>query len=452
MDLINKMYTTAEIDYKSFNDEEQSFVAWASKPVLDRDNELIKADAWDIKNYETNNVICWAHDYSKPPVGSSLWTKVQKDGLQFKPSFAGTEMGKELYQLYKDKVLKAFSVGFVPKEGGFIEGTKAGEPKRTYTDVELLEISCVTIPSCPEALVAAYDSGEIKTKGLQDAVEFAIGKDAEVVTKPETTENYHRIPVNQCKITATIDISKEKGIKALYCGNEKKVATYLFDKDKWTMAEAKKWVAGHDAGKAVMYKCECIECGHKIESEKHCKDIKCEKCGAQMRRVERPGPGQASFDSDGKYLTLGDVLEYHEKLSTDDSARYIDVKEEVFLRDALSRRYVSLEGEWHSPEIDTEWKEGRRFSAKTLSLMRIAYDALGSLLETPEEIVTDDVDKDIEVKDTDDLDLDKESESDEITPELAKWLLDQDDEEKKAAADEKVTFADKLLAAQGKFV
>lgn len=40
------------------------------------------------------------------------------------------------------------------------------------------------------------------------------------------------------------------------------------------------------------YACECIECGHKMESEKHCKDIKCPKCGGTMRREDRPGPGQ----------------------------------------------------------------------------------------------------------------------------------------------------------------
>jgi len=71
---------------------------------------------------------------------------------------------------------------------------------------------------------------------------ISIGKD-NLVTKPETTEEYHRIPVNDCTITATIDIDKEKGIKALYCGDDKKVATYLFDKEQWSMAEAKAWVA-----------------------------------------------------------------------------------------------------------------------------------------------------------------------------------------------------------------
>jgi len=40
------------------------------------------------------------------------------------------------------------------------------------------------------------------------------------------------------------------------------------------------------------FDCECIECGYKIKSEKHCADFKCPECGAQMRRAERPGPGQ----------------------------------------------------------------------------------------------------------------------------------------------------------------
>lgn len=43
---------------------------------------------------------------------------------------------------------------------------------------------------------------------------------------------------------------------------------------------------------ATKYNCECIKCGHKITTEKHCNDIKCSKCGGQMRRVERPGPGR----------------------------------------------------------------------------------------------------------------------------------------------------------------
>jgi HK97 family phage prohead protease len=271
---------------------------------------------------------------------------------------------------------------------------------------------------------------------------------------PETTEQYHRIPVKERKPDdkiRTIVISTSKGIKALYSINRKIVLTYLFDKTRWTMAEAKEWVNNHkennmgkfytratldkdkmvavasqeiedregevlsidgwdlknykknpvlmwshntqeppigvadkikvgeyNGKKALMfspifhditemaraikrmfeegilstfsvgflpkdqdgnkyikqelleisavpipalpqaqiitrakkagikeeivkdilkenkqpYQCECIECGHKMESEKHCQEIKCPKCGGEMRRAERPGSGK----------------------------------------------------------------------------------------------------------------------------------------------------------------
>jgi len=40
------------------------------------------------------------------------------------------------------------------------------------------------------------------------------------------------------------------------------------------------------------YNCSCVDCGHKMKSDKHCNTIKCPKCGGEMRRQERPGPGR----------------------------------------------------------------------------------------------------------------------------------------------------------------
>lgn len=72
---------------------------------------------------------------------------------------------------------------------------------------------------------------------------------------PEVTENYVRIPVpgrSGYKIKATITISAGQGIKALIGtppgspGAGTKVVTYLFDRSKWSMAEAQKWVREHE--------------------------------------------------------------------------------------------------------------------------------------------------------------------------------------------------------------
>ena len=51
---------------------------------------------------------------------------------------------------------------------------------------------------------------------------------------------------------------------------------------------------------ATEYNCSCIDCGHEMTSEAHCNTLKCPKCGGQMRRAERPGPGQASQNNDVK--------------------------------------------------------------------------------------------------------------------------------------------------------
>lgn len=40
------------------------------------------------------------------------------------------------------------------------------------------------------------------------------------------------------------------------------------------------------------YTCECIECGHTIETDEHCNTLSCPECDGDMRRAERPGPGR----------------------------------------------------------------------------------------------------------------------------------------------------------------
>ncbi|MGV9141479.1 MAG: hypothetical protein ACOC1X_00925 [Promethearchaeota archaeon] len=46
------------------------------------------------------------------------------------------------------------------------------------------------------------------------------------------------------------------------------------------------------------YKCECLDCGHIMETEEHCRDIECPECGGEMRRVDRPGGGYSLQDEE----------------------------------------------------------------------------------------------------------------------------------------------------------
>lgn len=63
---------------------------------------------------------------------------------------------------------------------------------------------------------------------------------------PETTENYHRVPVARKKKGNELrTITVSKGIKALYDIKRKIIVTYLFDVNNYTMKKAKKWVEKH---------------------------------------------------------------------------------------------------------------------------------------------------------------------------------------------------------------
>lgn len=214
-------------EVKDASGEERSITALVSTNAIDRDEEVLEPQGWRLKNYRKNPVVLFAHRYNEPPVAKSVWIKRDEKGLLAKMNFAETAFADEIYQMYEGKFMRAFSVGFVPikYQDYDEEERKAGQPKRRYTEQELLEYSCVPVPANPEAVVQAMEKGLIKTKTLKDA--FGI-------IEKEVTEKI----------------------------------------------------------KAEKYKCECIKCGYKLESEKHCKDIKCPKCGGTMRRVERPGPGQ----------------------------------------------------------------------------------------------------------------------------------------------------------------
>lgn len=43
-----------------------------------------------------------------------------------------------------------------------------------------------------------------------------------------------------------------------------------------------------------MYECECLKCGRKVTTNEHCRDKTCSVCGGEMRRIDRPGVGDAN--------------------------------------------------------------------------------------------------------------------------------------------------------------
>lgn len=143
----------------------------ASDETLDRYNEVVPLDAWDLKNYKKNPVLLVNHDYRvENIVGRAKNIKITDEGLTFTPEFHNiTELARNVSEMVKQEQLLSVSVGFLPHAP-----VKDGDRPSN----ELLEISFVPVPANPNAMalaVKALDATEEKAvkewAGLQETEE-----------------------------------------------------------------------------------------------------------------------------------------------------------------------------------------------------------------------------------------------------------------------------------------
>lgn len=152
---------------KEINPNDRTITALISTAAIDRMDEVLDPEGADLKNFRKNPVVLWAHTYDMPPIGKAIWIKNNKDGILSKVKFAPTAFADEIFELFKEGFLKAFSVGFLPRkwETPETKGDKK-QPRRVYTDWELLEYSAVPVPANPEALALAIQKGILQDKVL----------------------------------------------------------------------------------------------------------------------------------------------------------------------------------------------------------------------------------------------------------------------------------------------
>jgi len=150
---MDKMLMTFSSEIKGIDEKEGTLTAYVSTKARDRMDEVLLPDGADMRNYKKNPIVLFAHKYDEPPIGKALWIKNDGDGILAKVKFASTEFAQEIFSLFKEGIMNAFSVGFVPKLWEDGDGEK--KARRTYTKWEMLEFSAVPVPANPEALALA---------------------------------------------------------------------------------------------------------------------------------------------------------------------------------------------------------------------------------------------------------------------------------------------------------
>jgi len=130
-----------------------------STEAVDRENDVIYQDGWDLSHYQRNPVVLWAHDYWSPPVARSVDMYLDGNNAlvsvdRFTPQDANP-FGYMVYRLVQGGFLRAKSVGFRPLEWTVNEDHHGYD----FLKNELLEHSWVPVPANPEALVQAGAMG-----------------------------------------------------------------------------------------------------------------------------------------------------------------------------------------------------------------------------------------------------------------------------------------------------
>lgn len=155
---------------KAVDAKERTITALVSTGEKDRSGEYIPPEEWKLANYEKNPVILWAHNYDQPPVAKALWSKADKTGLIQKIQFAKTAFANDIFELYSEGFMNAFSVGFM--------SNRDEADSNILRNCELLEVSCVPVPCNANALMARAASGLIRSA---EALAFV-----KTLEKPET--------------------------------------------------------------------------------------------------------------------------------------------------------------------------------------------------------------------------------------------------------------------------
>tara|TARA_Y100001968_G_C19394972_1_gene737723 strand:- start:699 stop:1391 length:693 start_codon:yes stop_codon:yes gene_type:complete len=158
---------------------DKSIVAKITTESLDRDGEVLVPQGMNAKEYMSNPILFWNHDYTQP-IGRVSKIKRGSDAVygtlefaqrpkdyegEFFPQFAET--------LVKQGIVKGVSVGFIPEEGGMRVATKSDRDKygnkckKVFNQWKLLEVSLAPLPANQDALIEAVGKGLVTAIGVK---------------------------------------------------------------------------------------------------------------------------------------------------------------------------------------------------------------------------------------------------------------------------------------------
>lgn len=179
---ITKFNTDSKIKLETKQIENKKVLTikgYGNVTLVDRCNELMPQNSWDLNNYLINPVICINHDTQdiNSLVGRATLVEARPEGLYFEAEIGAEDVDltpaqETVVKLIRQGILKTLSVGFIPHD--YEVDKKTGV--LTYKNAELLEISLVTVPMQQNSVLTSFkafngESEEVKPLQIEAPIE-----------------------------------------------------------------------------------------------------------------------------------------------------------------------------------------------------------------------------------------------------------------------------------------
>jgi HK97 family phage prohead protease len=195
---------------------------YASTNDIDRAGDVVSAAVWEkgLTNYLKNPIILANHDYDDP-IGRMVEHRIDSKGLWVK---ARISAAAEIFNLVKDKVVTAFSIGFKIADAEYNSAAEIFMIK----EVELMEISVVSVPCNQNTLFdlskSFKDDSEYKNFKAQFAPkgESAKGLESTTEAKSITQKEWNMSPEEmKLALEAAAKSAAEEATKSLLAAQAK---------------------------------------------------------------------------------------------------------------------------------------------------------------------------------------------------------------------------------------
>ena len=174
------LYLNSSFETKAVKKGSKSLkiAGYANTITKDRAGDVVTAQAWakGVENYRRNPVLLYQHKHDAP-IGRVDKITVDKKGIFVEAAVSeAAERNQGIQTLIRDGALKSFSVGFRVKDGKY----NREDDTMMITDVELMEISVVSVPCNQDSLFSIRKSFESDTDYEEFKKSFETASEDEV--------------------------------------------------------------------------------------------------------------------------------------------------------------------------------------------------------------------------------------------------------------------------------